>query len=145
MSEHPAPVLVIASHGRLARAALDSAAQIFGPIDSAFALGLEPNGRLEDLEAELRELRARHPDRPMLLFVDLFGGSCANVAARAVKTAPPDAAPLRVIAGFNLAMLVEFAFSRDKMPIDALAERMIEAGRKACIDVNAKLKGVAGR
>lgn len=139
------PLLIIASHGKLAQAALDSACQIFGSIEPSAALGLDANGRLEDLEAAIRDLRRERPTQPILLLVDLFGGSCANVAARFLKSSPADAPPLRVIAGFNLAMLVEFAFSRDKMDLDALADRMIEAGKKACLDVNAKLRGVAGR
>lgn len=139
------PILIIASHGRLAAAALESACQIFGPIESASAVALEPNGRLEDLESSLKGILRAHPGRPAILLVDLFGGSCANVGARILKAVDPAIGPVRVIAGFNLAMLVEFAFSRDKMELDALADRMLEAGRKACLDVNAKLKGVAGR
>ncbi len=137
------PILIIASHGHLAQAALESACQIFGPIPGASAVGLEPSGRLEDVEKAIEETRrAQGADRPVILLVDLFGGSCSNIGARLIKKRQESDPPLRVIAGFNLAMLIEFAFSRDKMDAEALADRLLEAGRKACLDVNAKLKGV---
>lgn len=137
------PLLIVASHGRLAQSALDSACQIFGAIEPAAAIGLDPNGRLEDIEQQIMEERVRHgADRPTVLLVDLFGGSCSNVGAKILRKQGEGTAPMRVIAGFNLAMLIEFAFNKEKYDLDVLADRMIEAGRKACLDVNAKLKGV---
>ena len=137
------PLLVLASHGDLATAALESAAQIFGPIEGSVAIGLPPSGRLEEIEKGV--LGARHDfgvERPVILLVDLFGGSSSNVATKLLKTMPEGFGPMRVVAGFNLAMLIEFAFSRGKYGLDALADRMIEAGRKACLDVNARVQGV---
>jgi mannose/fructose-specific phosphotransferase system component IIA len=141
-----APLLVIASHGSLGRAALESARQIFGPIEPAVALALEPSGRLEEIEKGIDEARERYGlDRPVILLVDLFGGSCSNVAAKILKRPGDAGIGVRVIAGFNLAMLIEYAFSREKFDIDGLADRMIEAGRKACLDVNGKVRGVGAR
>ena len=139
-----APLLILASHGRLATAALESAAQICGPIEGSVALGLPPSGRIEEIEKGILGARRDHgPELPVILLVDLFGGSSSNVATKLLKTAIEGYAPMRVIAGFNLAMLIEFAFSRGKYDLDQLADRMIEAGRKACLDVNARLRGVA--
>lgn len=138
------PLLIIASHGSLALAILESARQIFGPIEPAVGIALEPSGRLEEIEKGIDEARMAHGiDRPVILLVDLFGGSCSNVAAKVLKRSGDQGGSIRVIAGFNLAMLIEFAFSREKLEIDALADRMIEAGRRACLDVNGKMRGVA--
>lgn len=139
----PTPLLILASHGNLGVAALESASLIFGPIEGAVALGLPPSGRLEDIERGILEARRESgPERPVILLVDLFGGSCSNVATRLLKTAVEGSAPMRVIAGFNLAMLIEFAFSRGKYDLNQLADRMIEAGKKACLDVNARARGI---
>jgi mannose/fructose-specific phosphotransferase system component IIA len=140
------PLLIIASHGSLGKAALECARLIFGPLEPAVALGLEPSGRLEEIEKGIDEARLEYgADRPVILLVDLFGGSCSNVAAKVLKRTSDAGAAIRVIAGFNLAMLIEFAFSREKFELDALADRMIEAGRKACLDVNGKVRGVGAR
>jgi len=139
----PAPLLILVSHGNLGAAALESASLIFGPIEGAAAIGLPPSGRLEDLERQVHAARREFgPDRPVILLVDLFGGSCSNVATKLLKSPIEGQAPLRVVAGFNLAMLIEFAFSRGKYDLDQLADRMIEAGKKACLDVNARARGI---
>lgn len=138
------PLLVIASHGVLSRAALDTARQILGALADAHAVCLEPSVALEEMEQEILRVLEADPDRPALLLVDLFGGSCSNVAARLIRRAATQGRKLRVIAGFNLAMLIEFAFSKDRFALDDLATRMIEAGRKACLDVNARYQGVQG-
>lgn len=137
------PVLIVASHGSLAKSALESAVQIFGEIEGSAAIGLDPDGRLEDIEKEIIEITNKlGKERPVLLLVDLFGGSCSNVAAKLLKLRKDGDSPIRIVAGFNLAMLIEYAFSKDKYEFEPLANRILEAGRKACLDVNAKFQGL---
>jgi len=147
MSAPASPLLIIASHGQLASAMLETARLILGSLEPAVAVCLTQNGTLEQLEKEIAEALADSgaAPRPAILLVDLFGGSCSNVAAKLLRKAIVDQAPLRVIAGFNLAMLIEFAFSRERYTLDELADRMIDAGKRACLDVNTKYLGVAGR
>lgn len=134
------PLLIVASHGDVAKAALRTATQILGAIEPSEAIGLESDGRLEDLEKGIRAARGKHGRTlPCIILVDLFGGSCSNVASKLVRTLEPDDGPVRVIAGFNVPMIIEFAFSRGKYDFDALADKVMEAGKKACIDVNAKI------
>ncbi len=134
------PLLIIASHGAVGQAALETCSQILGPIEPAAAIGLDVHGRLEDVERGIVAVREHHGrERPTIILVDLFGGSCANVAAKILKSRTEQDAPIRVIAGFNIPMIIEFAFSRSKYPLDKLADRIIEAGKKACLDLNAKV------
>lgn len=140
MTDHEAPLLIIASHGDVARAALETAVAILGPVEPSAAIGLDANGRLEDLEKGIRAARESHGrEKPVIVMVDLFGGSCSNVATKLLRTAEAGDGPMRVIAGFNIPMIVEYAFSRTKYDTDKLADRVIEAGKKACLDVNAKV------
>lgn len=134
------PLLIIASHGTVGQAALETCSQILGPIEPAAAIALDTHGRLEDVERGINAVREHHGrHRPAIILVDLFGGSCANVAAKILKSRTEQDAPIRVIAGFNIPMIIEFAFSRSKYPIDKLADRIIEAGKMACLDLNAKV------
>jgi len=135
------PLLIVASHGNMASSAIESTFQIFGRFDNVIAIGLDQNGRLDEFELSILDARKNFGfDRPTLLLVDLFGGSCSNVGAKLLKKQKETDFPLRIIAGFNLAMLIEFAFSRDKYDFDQLVDRILEAGKKACLDVNAKFK-----
>lgn len=67
---------------------------------------------------------------PVLVFTDLAGGSCTSVAGAVARTRTD----VRVVAGVNLAMLLEFAFHRDET-LDAAAERAAAAGRAAVREV----------
>jgi mannose/fructose-specific phosphotransferase system component IIA len=63
-------------------------------------------------------------DAPVVLFADLGGGSCAFAARKMALQRPGTA----VICGVNLPVLVEFVFRRE-LPLPALVERLLEAGR----------------
>jgi len=129
------PGLLLVSHGDHAEAALRSARMILGEIEGAEAVGLPPSGSLEAFSAAVESALDRiGADRPTLVLVDLFGGSCANVAARLIGKRP-----MRVAAGLNLAMVVEFALRRGGCDLDAVVEKVLEAGRRAVIDVNERL------
>jgi mannose/fructose-specific phosphotransferase system component IIA len=131
------PGLLLLSHGDLAASALASARMIVGEIEGAEAVGLRPETPLERLAADVRAALDRiGPGRPVLVLADLFGGSCANVAARL-----GGGRPTRLLCGLNLAMVVEFALSRTDSDLDALAGRVLEAGRKAVVDVDARRAG----
>jgi mannose/fructose-specific phosphotransferase system component IIA len=67
---------------------------------------------------------------PALLFTDLAGGSCASVAAAVARGRPE----VRVVAGVNLAMLLDFVFHRDG-GVDAAAARAAGSGREAVREV----------
>ena len=135
-----APGLVLISHGEHAEKALESARMILGAeaLKAAAAIGLPTDGSLEDLAARVEAALDRlDPGRPALVLVDLFGGSCSNVAARLIPRRP-----VRVISGLNLAMIVEFSLQRGAGgSIDDLVAKVLEAGRRAVIDVNARLAG----
>lgn len=131
------PGLLLISHGDHAEAALRSARMILGEIEGAEAIGLPTDGSLETLSASVEAALDRiGPERPVIVLVDLFGGSCSNVAVRLLPKRP-----LRVVAGLNLAMVVEFALRRSQSDAGSLVEKVLEAGRRAVLDVNARLAG----
>jgi len=83
-----------------------------------------------DRAALARRLEEAVGGGPAVVFADLAGGSCAAAAA-AVARSRPD---VRVVAGVNLPMLLEFAFHRDDA-LDAAAHRAGQAGRAAVREV----------
>lgn len=141
------PALVVASHGRMSVEALNSAQQILGPIESARAVSFDVGQKLEHLADQLA-VAARELDpggeRGTMVFVDLFGGSCSNVAVKLMRAeAGEGVGRVKVIAGFNLAMILEFASSRSRLGLDELAERVVTAGQKACFDVGARFVAIS--
>jgi mannose/fructose-specific phosphotransferase system component IIA len=117
---------VVLAHADLA-AALVGAAQAIAGDDT----GLTPVSNAGcDRAAIAARLETAVGAGPALIFTDLAGGSCTTVAATVARDRPE----LRVVAGANLAMLLEFAFHRAE-PLEAVAERVAAAGRAAVREV----------
>jgi mannose/fructose-specific phosphotransferase system component IIA len=113
---------VVLAHADLAAALVGAAQAIAG--DDTGLTALSNAGC--DRAAIAARLPAALGAGPALILTDLVGGSCTTVAA-AVARQRPD---VRVVAGANLAMLLEFVFHRGE-PLDAVAERVAAAGRAA--------------
>ncbi|MGH7645060.1 MAG: PTS sugar transporter subunit IIA [Gemmatimonadales bacterium] len=113
---------VIVSHVSLAQALVSAVASITGIADALVPVsneGCDP--------PELAALvTAAVGNGPAVLFVDLPGGSCLTGAVRLAR----GRADLAVVAGVNLAMLLDFVFHRDASPAEA-ARRAADAGGRA--------------
>lgn len=113
---------VVVSHARLATALVDAVAEITGQADALVPVSNEGCSRTI-LGDRLKE--AIH-STPSVVFVDLPGGSCLQAAILYLRTHHDVA----VVAGVNLAMLVDFVYHRDLAPA-AAARRAIEVGGRA--------------
>jgi mannose/fructose-specific phosphotransferase system component IIA len=111
---------VVVSHAMLAKAFVDAVAEITGQAEALVPVSNEGCSR-----AILGD-RLQHAvgSTPSVVFVDLPGGSCLQAAIFYLRT------HVAVVAGVNLAMLVDFVYHRDLTPA-AAAQRAIEVGGRA--------------
>lgn len=105
---------VVVSHAGLARALVDAVERITGRQDGLVAVSNDGCSR-ESLEALVADAVG---EGPAVVFVDLPSGSCLQASAHYLQTHENVA----VVAGVNLAMLVDFLYHRDTTPREA-AER----------------------
>jgi mannose/fructose-specific phosphotransferase system component IIA len=63
-----------------------------------------------------------------IIFVDLFGGSCANVSAQLLKQSMRH--KIGIICGVNIATLIKFFQYRDRYPFSELISLLEDTGRK---------------
>jgi PTS system mannose-specific IIA component len=95
---------------------------------------------LDDFKAEIekkwRELEDKGAKK-ILILVDMFGGSCSNVAARLASD--KEAGRVAVVTGVNLPMVLEAAIDRDLYSLEDLVEKTVDAGKKSVVDVRAVL------
>lgn len=113
---------VVVSHAGLAQALIEAVARITGHADGLVPVTNEGCSR-DTLEQRLAEAVG---DGPAVVFVDLPSGSCLLASAHYARSNPDVA----VVAGVNLAMLVDFLYHRDVSPRDA-AERALATGGRS--------------
>jgi len=111
---------LILTHGELGAELLRTAELIVGHTTGLTALS---NRGLSaaDIAAEVRAFHALAPASPLLVFVDLLGGSCAQ-AVSSLLTEPA----VRLLTGVNLPMVIAFLQTRaDARPLDDLVAAIL--------------------
>ncbi len=126
---------VLAAHGELAPALLESAEMILGQQNGVVTIKLMPSMNLEALEAELREAIERvDQGAGVMVMIDLFGGTPSNAAALCLRS--HDCA---IVTGVNLPMVLETLLAADGAgSLEELSRVAIDAGRAGIVDVAAK-------
>lgn len=130
--------ILVVAHGALGDELINSVAMIMGRVSLLRAVGLKSDQGLDELREEIKKawenLERGGADR-LLVLVDMFGGSCSNVAARFVSERDPKSAA--VITGVNLPMVLEAAIDRELYTLDELVTKIVDAGKKSIVDVRA--------
>lgn len=123
----PTVALIVAAHGNLAPALLESAAMIAGTIEKAAAITFAPSEGPDDLLAKYESAVAELGETEVLFLVDLFGGSPYNAAARFV--APRGDAD--IVTGVSLPILIEVLGRRRRagVPLAKLVKAAQQAGQ----------------
>ena len=112
---------VVVSHGRLGDAFLGAVRQITGEPDGLVAVSNDGCDR----DALQERIAAVVGSRPAVVFTDLPSGSCLQAAATYLRTHEAVA----VVAGVNLAMLIDFIYHRDLSAVDAATRAVAKGGQ----------------
>ncbi|MFT8871972.1 MAG: PTS sugar transporter subunit IIA [Sporolactobacillus sp.] len=123
--------IIVAAHGQLAAAFINTAKMIFGNIEHTKAVTFEPGEGIENLLEKYQDVihsSEQIPGNEVLFLTDLFGGSPYNAASRFAARQPH----MDIVTGVNLPML-----------IDVLARRMA-GGTLADLVSTAKQSGTDG-
>ena len=115
---------LIVAHGELSSALLHTVEQLAGPQPDVRTLSNE-GCDLPALLAKIQAAAAELGPGPVVVFADLFGGSCAQ-ATRAALLHQPD---WRLVTGVNVPMLVNFFQNRDRLGLDEAIEALVARGR----------------
>ena len=125
--------IVVACHGDLGAALIASAEMICGHIDDAVAIGLMPHESPE-VYAKALDSAIGADGRPVLILVDLMGGTPYNVASAAFGRLQASGRLTACVSGANLSLLLEAATSLGSIREDAVA-RLVAAGQASVADV----------
>lgn len=129
----------IITHSPLAKALIESSKMIAGDnLENCDWLTLNLGEDLDEFANKFQEkLDLLDLGEGVLVLVDLFSGTPANIAMRALRNRN-----FECVSGVNLGMLLEVLTSRSYMTLDELKEVAIQAGKDTVVDISGKLKGV---
>lgn len=125
---------LVMTHGNISGELVRVVELILGPVEGLTALS---NGGKSgpDLQADVEAwLAAGDSEDGELIFIDDYGGSCANAAILACGENSQRA----IISGVNLAMLLAYTTWRDRDDHRELAAKLVQKGREAIIIVGGR-------
>ncbi len=115
----------IIAHEDFSVALLRTVEKVLGPQQGVFTFSNQQDA-LPVLARKILTLIKEHQAEKVVVFVDLKGGSCWNLAGLLRQEYPH----LVAIAGVNLPMLISYFNYRDELAIDELISKAILDGAK---------------
>lgn len=126
--------IIVTGHGHFPSGLLSAVALVAGRPENTAGVDFEEGVSTAGLkEAMLGAAESLEGDE-ILILADLTGGTPFNVAA-GLKT-EYSGKKIKVIAGVNMAALVEAVFSRPMYGLDGLAKAVLAAGREGLKDLD---------
>lgn len=118
--------LVLVTHGRLALELVAAMEHVVGPQSQVATVCIGPEDDMEKRRAEIvQAVEATNAGSGVVVLTDMFGGTPSNLAISIMDTAP-----VEVIAGVNLPMLIKLASARTTETLQAAVAQAQDAGRK---------------
>jgi PTS system mannose-specific IIA component len=126
--------IVLVGHGVLAEAALHSLESVLGhAVPGMVAVGAASDDSLARLKERITEaVRSVEQGQGTIVLTDMFGDSATNVSIALAREAP-----VQVVTGVNLPILLKVISARHSMDLDALASFVVEYGRDHILRANA--------
>jgi len=118
--------LVLVTHGRLALELVAAMEHVVGPQTQIATVYIGPEDNMEQRRADIMQaVETVNAGSGVVVLTDMFGGTPSNLAISIMDTAP-----VEVIAGVNLPMLIKLASVRSTDVLATAAQQAQEAGRK---------------
>lgn len=130
--------IIVTGHGQFAEGVMSAITLVAGEQEQIRAVNFMKDEGVEDLRCHMTQAIGDLESRDVLLMVDILGGSPFHVAAGLM--AEDTGKNLQVVAGVNMASIVQAVFMRENIPFDQLAAEVSEAGRQGVVDVGDMMK-----
>jgi mannose PTS system EIIA component len=119
---------LIVTHGNLAYELLNAARQIEADVAGIVAVPLEWSDTVDEAYEKIAGgLAQLGPDRGVIIFTDMFGGTPSNISLQFLEQGR-----IEIVTGVNLPMIVKFAMVKEEAKdVATLAHVISEKGSKA--------------
>ncbi len=125
---------VIVTHGFLGRELLRAAEDIAGPQEEVVIISNEELSSDKLEERIIETLRERNLQDGVILFADLFGGSCWRACMKAASDIGwKNLGGIAVLSGFNLSMFLSFSHKKQILEYSELVKTLEFDGKRGVI------------
>ena len=129
--------LVIVTHGGLALEFRSALEHVVGPQTQLETVSIGPDDDMSVRRGQILDaVRRTNNGEGVIILTDMFGGTTSNLAISVM-----DEAPVEVIAGINLPILVKLASVRGELDLADAVANAREAGRKYIKVASQELSG----
>lgn len=129
--------LLLLSHGDLAREMMKTAGLILGEFQGVQTISLPYGNDLTQYKEEIAKV-AQTADDGLLILTDLFGGSPFMISSQ-VYAEYADKIGMDIIAGMNLAMVIQVVSAMQDSSLEELRETAISAGNEGIVTLRDKM------
>lgn len=134
--------IIVASHGPLSRAIIESAALIASEnaVKNIYSISVTMDTSHDEVIREVNKVFNEFDQNDEILaLTDVYGGSITTVISEYIGIRS-----LHIITGINLGMLLETIFMLDQMEISELIEHLMQCGKDGIRYVNEELYSSEG-
>ncbi len=124
---------LVITHGGIGQELVNVIGMIMGEVSGLVAMSNHGKSA-QDITAEIKRWLAEGPGDHAVIFIDDYGGSCANAAQIACGPEPRAA----ILSGVNLAMLLGFVTWREGTEFPVLVRKLVDKGREAITTVGVR-------
>lgn len=118
----------IITHGTLACSIRKAAEHLTTPPSEVYCYSNQESV-LEEIEASIIEITEEKKPDHLMIFVDIFGGSCW-IAANRIKHKAENTS---IISGVNIPMLVSYFLNYQRLDRDTLIEKIVSDAKKGIV------------
>jgi mannose PTS system EIIA component len=132
--------IIVVTHGRMGEELLKCAEGIVGKQEGVQVVGLDCDESPAALEERLKAGILSSPSEAgILVLTDMLGGTPCNVGLRAFRD---PRVHCDVVTGVNLPMLISALTNRHYMPLDQLAQKLVDDAPRNIARPLQKLRGL---
>ena len=126
--------IIVTGHGNYPSGLLSAIELVAGNKEALKAVDFVKGMSTQELEEQLAEAVNSMDTHQILILADLLGGSPFNTSS--MLRGKLIGKQVKVLAGVNMAMMVEAVFARGIMDLDALAQDLLNAGPEGIRDLD---------
>lgn len=130
--------IIIAGHGSFPEGLMSAVELVAGVAENVTTVSFLPGQGPEELKENIYQAIQQTEGNDVLVMTDIIGGSPCNAAAALLLEGTGK--NVKLVAGINMAALVQAVFSRTMISFEELPDEVVKAGKEGITDYGRFIK-----